>query len=80
LTSHTGWIRTQRELVSGLETLREHIGRPIGVLSGFRDFNLGASQSQHKFGNATDPTETLPHDLHRSVLTTAQGISQGSRL
>ncbi|MEA2311414.1 MAG: lysozyme, partial [Solirubrobacteraceae bacterium] len=60
-SSHTGRIRTHRELVAGLEALRTHIGRPIGVLSGFRDFDLGATQSQHKFGNAIDPTEPLPH-------------------
>jgi GH25 family lysozyme M1 (1,4-beta-N-acetylmuramidase) len=58
-SSHTGAIRTHRELVAGLEKLRAHIGRPIGVLSGFRDFNLGASMSQHKFGNAMDPTEPV---------------------
>ena len=28
----SGWIRTHRELVAGLETLREHVGHPIGVL------------------------------------------------
>jgi GH25 family lysozyme M1 (1,4-beta-N-acetylmuramidase) len=73
-SSHTGWIRTHRELVGGLETLREHIGRPIGVLSGFRDFNLGASLSQHKFGNAMDPTETLPHFREIAALNVFSGI------
>lgn len=59
-SSHTGWIRTHRTLVRGLEKLRRaRGGDPIGVLSGFRDFNLGASNSQHKFGNAIDPTAPL---------------------
>jgi GH25 family lysozyme M1 (1,4-beta-N-acetylmuramidase) len=58
-SSHSGAIRTHRELVIGLEKLRAHIGRPIGILSGFRDFALGASMSQHRFGNAMDPTEPL---------------------
>jgi GH25 family lysozyme M1 (1,4-beta-N-acetylmuramidase) len=73
-SSHTGWIRTQRELVSGLEALRKHMGRPIGVLSGFRDFDLGASQSQHKFGNAVDPAETLPHFRDVAALKVFSGI------
>ena len=61
-SSHSGWIRTHRDLVRGLEQLRDEVGRPIGVLSGFRDFKLGASKSQHKFGNAIDPTRRLPLD------------------
>lgn len=61
-SSHSGWIRTHRDLVRGLEKLRKEIGRPIEILSGFRDFNLGASKSQHKFGNAIDPTQTFPLD------------------
>jgi GH25 family lysozyme M1 (1,4-beta-N-acetylmuramidase) len=73
-SSHSGWIRTQRELVSGLERLRVHLGRPLGVLSGFRDFDLGASQSQHKFGNAIDPTETLPHFSDVAALKVFSGI------
>ena len=73
-SSHTGKIRTHRELVAGLEKLRAHIGRPIGVLSGFRDFDLGASMSQHKFGNAIDPTETLPHFNEVAALKVFSGI------
>jgi Peptidase M15 len=60
-SSHSGWIRTHRELVIGLEKLRAHVGHPIGVLSGFRDFDLGASHSQHKFGNAMDRAAALTH-------------------
>ncbi len=73
-SSHTGAIRTHRELVIGLEKLRAHIGRPIGVLSGFRDFNLGASMSQHKFGNAMDPTEPLSTVQEVAALKVFSGI------
>jgi GH25 family lysozyme M1 (1,4-beta-N-acetylmuramidase) len=73
-SSHTGAIRTHRELVVGLEKLRAHIGRPIGVLSGFRDFNLGASMSQHKFGNAMDPTEPLSTVEEVAALQVFSGI------
>lgn len=73
-SSHTGKIRTHRELVLGLEKLRAHIGRPIGVLSGFRDFNLGASMSQHKFGNAIDPTEPLATVEEVAALKVFSGI------
>jgi GH25 family lysozyme M1 (1,4-beta-N-acetylmuramidase) len=73
-SSKSGWIRTHRELVAGLEMLREHVGHPIGVLSGFRDFDLGASMSQHKFGNGIDPTKTLPHFSEIAALKVFSGI------
>lgn len=73
-SSQTGWIRTHRELVIGLEALRAHIGRPLGILSGFRDFTLGASKSQHMFGNAIDPTENLPHFNEVAALKVFSGI------
>jgi uncharacterized protein YcbK (DUF882 family) len=66
-SSHTGWIRTHRDLVRGLEKVRKQVNHSIGVLSGFRDFDLGASKSQHKFGNAMDPTSHLPLDVCRRV-------------
>lgn len=73
-SSHSGWIRIHRDLVLGLEKLRSHMGCPVGVLSGFRDFNLGASMSQHKFGNAIDPTVTLPHFSEVAKLGVFSGI------
>jgi GH25 family lysozyme M1 (1,4-beta-N-acetylmuramidase) len=73
-SSKTGWIRTHRELIIGLEKLREHTGNPIGVLSGFRDFDLGASLSQHKFGNAMDPNGPLPHFSKVAALKVFSGI------
>lgn len=73
-SSKTGWIRTHRDLVIGLEKLREHLGQPIGVLSGFRDFELGASHSQHLYGNAIDPSATLPHYTEVAKLGVFSGI------
>lgn len=73
-SSHTGAIRTHRALVHGLEKLRAHIGAPIGVLSGYRDFTLGASMSQHKFGNAIDPTEPLSTVQEVAALKVFSGI------
>jgi peptidoglycan hydrolase-like protein with peptidoglycan-binding domain len=73
-SSHTGAIRVHRELVVGLEALRTLVGHPIGVLSGFRDFDLGASMSQHKFGNAIDPDRTLPHFSEVAALKVFSGI------
>ena len=73
-SSKSGWIRTHRDLVIGLEKLREHLGQPVGVLSGFRDFDLGASMSQHKFGNAIDPSATLPHFTEVAKLGVFSGI------
>jgi hypothetical protein len=73
-SSKTGDIRTHRELVIGLEALRAHAGHPIGILSGFRDFDLGASFSQHKFGNAIDPQQTLPHFNAVAALKVFSGI------
>ena len=82
-SSKSGWIRTHRELVFGLEKLRDHVGHPIGILSGFRDFDLGASMSQHKFGNAIDPTKPLPHFSEVAALKVFSGIghfaTDGSR-
>jgi GH25 family lysozyme M1 (1,4-beta-N-acetylmuramidase) len=73
-SSHTGKIRVARELVAGLEKLRAHIRGPVGILSGFRDFNLGASLSQHKFGNAMDPTEPLSTVQEVAALKVFSGI------
>ena len=73
-SSHTGAIRTHRALVHGLEKLRAHVGQPIGVLSGFRDFNLGASMSQHKFGNAMDPDQPLSTVQEVAALKVFSGI------
>ncbi|MDQ3729657.1 MAG: peptidoglycan-binding protein [Actinomycetota bacterium] len=66
-SSRSGWIRTHRDLVRGLEKLRAEVGHPIGIFSGFRDFKLGASKSQHKFGNGIDPAARLPLDACKRV-------------
>jgi GH25 family lysozyme M1 (1,4-beta-N-acetylmuramidase) len=67
-SSHTGWIKIERDLILGLEKLRAKLGHPIGILSGYRDFALGASNSQHRYGNAADPKGSFGSiDLVRSV-------------
>ena len=79
-SSQSGWIRTHRELVRGLERVRKQVNHPIDVLSGFRDFNLGASKSQHKFGNAMDPTSPLPLDAClRAKAFSGIGLQPGTR-
>ena len=64
-------IKVRRELVRGLEELRDIVG-PIGILSGYRDpqHNAavgGASNSQHLYGNAIDPRKRLVLGTVRSV-------------
>lgn len=54
-----GWPAAHHELVRALERLRKKVG-PIGVLSGFRPYAVGASRSQHKIYRAMDPSRPLP--------------------
>jgi GH25 family lysozyme M1 (1,4-beta-N-acetylmuramidase) len=50
------WIKVERDLILGLEKLRAKLGHGLGILSGYRDFALGAAtKSQHHYGNAADP-------------------------
>jgi lysozyme len=61
-----GWIKVSRELVLGLEDYRELVGKPVAIVSGYRDPQKNASipgsakNSQHMYGNAADlePVET----------------------
>jgi GH25 family lysozyme M1 (1,4-beta-N-acetylmuramidase) len=79
-SSRSGWIRTHHELVRGLERLRRDVGHGIGVLSGYRDFALGASKSQHLHGNAIDPTARLPLDAClRAGAFSGIGLQPGTR-
>ena len=53
----TCWVH--RDLLKALEELRAHVGRPLAVVSGWRDVAHnrrvgGASQSQHTFGAAPE--------------------------
>jgi len=59
-----GWIKVDRALVHGLERYRSLLGRPVTIVSGYRDpaHNAavgGASSSQHLFGNAADISPAL---------------------
>ena len=60
-----GWIKVSRVLVRGLEAYRDLAGRPVRVVSGYRDpdYNArvgGARNSQHLYGNAVDLDEVVP--------------------
>ena len=68
----TGWIEVKKELVRGLERYRRVAGRPVPVVSGFRDpgKNLcvgGASNSQHLYGNAADLPPVLGWERVRTL-------------
>lgn len=58
-----GHICIHRKLVRALERLRRHINRPIGIMSGFRDYHYNkyvvksVENSQHVFGKAVDPMQ-----------------------
>lgn len=59
----TCWVH--RDLLRSLEELRAAVGRPLPVLSAWRDVAHnrrvgGASQSQHTFGVATELVEIAP--------------------
>jgi len=56
-----GDLKLNQELITRLESLRNKLGRPIHVVSGYRDpkYNKsvgGAMFSQHKLGRAADVT------------------------
>lgn len=60
-----GWIRVARELIEGLEAIRDEVGRPVAVISGYRDpdYNAripgAAKNSRHMRGEACDIGEWL---------------------
>ena len=67
-----GWIKLQRALVRALEAYRREIGRPVPVLSGYRDpaHNRavgGKPLSQHLFGTAADIPGVLSVDELRAL-------------
>jgi len=71
VTAKNPVIMLERDLVLGMQSLREYYGAPISIVSGFRDsyWNTligGARSSQHMLGKAADfrvhgpmPTETV---------------------
>jgi hypothetical protein len=60
-----GTCYVHRDLLRGLEQLRAHVGRPLGIVSGWRDeaHNRrvgGAATSQHTFGIAPELAALRP--------------------
>lgn len=56
---HCGDVKVSRDLLDALERLREKIGRPLPIVSGYRCFAHnravgGAMRSQHRLGRAAD--------------------------
>lgn len=78
-------IKLNRVLLRGLEELRERVGSPIGILSGYRDPDHnddvhGASNSQHLYGNAIDPGRELDLAVVRACRRfSGIGISRATR-
>jgi Peptidase M15/Putative peptidoglycan binding domain len=67
-----GWITVDRALVRGLERYRRLLGKPVPIVSGYRDpaHNAavgGARTSQHLFGNAADIPPALPPAVVRDL-------------
>jgi len=65
------WVH--RDLLRGLEALRARVGRPLGVVSGFRDeaHNRrvgGAARSQHTYGPAPELAAIRPTLAPRAPL------------
>lgn len=81
-----GWIKVSRDLVVGLEDYRTLTGRPLSLVSAYRDprRNLavgGARASQHLHGNAADiaPLKSAA-DVRRLGRFSGIGIQQGTGL
>jgi hypothetical protein len=67
-----GWIEVKKELARGLERYRRLAGRPVPIVSGFRDPGKnqcvgGASNSQHLYGNAADIPPVMALQRVRSL-------------
>jgi GH25 family lysozyme M1 (1,4-beta-N-acetylmuramidase) len=81
-----GWIKVDRALVRGLERYRRRLGRPVTVVSGYRDpaHNAsvgGKSQSQHLFGNGVDIPPVLSTEEVKALrVFSGIGYQQGSGL
>ncbi|MEA2827258.1 MAG: lysozyme [Actinomycetota bacterium] len=66
-STNNGRIRIHRELILALERVRDKLGSPIKITSGYRDpqhpLSLGRPRSQHVLGCAIDPDPYLPPDI-----------------
>jgi zinc D-Ala-D-Ala carboxypeptidase len=79
-----GWIAVKKELVRGLEGYRRAAGRPVPIVSGFRDPEKnrcvgGARNSQHLYGNAADVPALVGLDRVRSLrVFSGIGVQRGT--
>ena len=74
-----GDIVVHRALVRVLERLRDEVGRPVQIVSGYRDpfhnQRIGGAQfSQHLYGTAADVPESLRLSVGRAMNAGATGI------
>lgn len=81
-----GWILVKRRHVRALERYRKELGKPIAIVSGYRDpaHNQavgGASQSRHMEGDASDlqPQLTL-RSVRELKVFTGIGVQKASGL
>jgi predicted chitinase len=81
-----GWIKVNRELVLGLEEYRALIGRPLSLVSAYRDPRHnqvvgGAKSSQHLHGNGVDiPAVMSAAAVRRLRRFSGIGIQRGTGL
>ena len=79
-----GWITVSRELILGLEDYRELVGKPVSVVSGYRDPQKNASipgaakNSQHMYGNSVDLVPVKPTAAVRALKRFSGIGSQGA--
>ena len=74
-------LENVHELANNLQALRDHLGKPIRIISAYRcpEYNKsigGAEKSQHMYGKASDikVKDMEPADVHKAILSL---ISQG---
>lgn len=75
-----GKLRIDRGVIHCCEAVRARLGRPLGILSGYRDaaHNAaigGALDSQHVKGTAVDPAPYLPRSTIEGVGWAGVGVS-----
>lgn len=83
-----GWIKVLRPLVVHLDSYRRKVGKPVGVVSGYRDptYNArpevgGAPNSQHLYGSGVDIPGVLTRDQVKALqLFSGIGVQRATGL